>query len=116
MSRQSPRHKANAGLLAKKNGWTANLWMNWVDKTQWISVIQNPTAADLMPVSAYFLLNAHAGYAFKDRWDGLEIGVTASNLLNHDHYEVLPQISAAQPGQYGEIVRSRWTGTMSYKF
>lgn len=114
LSLQSPRHKANTGLLFKQGGWTGNLWVNWVDRTFWPGDTSTP--ATMAPVSAYFLLNAHAGYAFSGRWKGLEVGVTAFNLLNHDHYEVLPPLNAIQQGQSGEIVRSRWTGTVSYKF
>ena len=67
-------------------------------------------------VNAYFLVKLHVGYAFVGRWHGLEIGATAFNLLNHKHYEVLPAQSVTLPGQGGEVVGSRWTGTVSYKF
>jgi outer membrane receptor protein involved in Fe transport len=113
---ESPRNKANAGLKAKMAGWTGNLWINWMDKTIWPTILSQPDSDDLVAVSSYYLVNAHAGYAFTGRWTGLEIGVTAFNLLNHEHYEILPAQSAALPGQYGEIVKSRWTGTVSYKF
>lgn len=113
---QSPKHKANAGFLVKEKGFTGNLWIHWVNSTRWASLLGSSTQTDLRPVSAYFLLNAHVGYAFTGRCQGLEVGLNAFNLLNHDHYEVLPQQSASEPGQFGEIIRSRWTGTVSYKF
>jgi len=116
LSLQSPRHKANLGLRAQRNGATADLQAHWVDKTKWAEVLSPATSSDMAPVAAYWSLNAHLGYAFSGAWQGWEVGVGASNLLNHAHYELLPSVSAAQPGQYGEIVRSRWTGTVSYKF
>ena len=114
-SLQSPRHKANVGLTAKHNRFTENIWIHWVDKTKWVSVINLPSATDLRPVSAYFLLNAHIGYAFAGRWDGLELSVTAFNLLNHAHYELLPADSQ-RPGQNGEIIGQRWSVTAAYRF
>lgn len=116
-SLQSPRHKANAGFLAKRNRVTGNLWVHWVDSTQWSSTLSGgATADDLKPVSAYFLLNGNMSYAFSGRYQGLEIGISAFNLLNHGHYETLPAVDAAHPGQNGEIIRSRWLATASYKF
>ena len=77
--------------------------MHWVDKETVV------TAAGDQNLTAYFLVDAHVGYAFAGRWSGLEIGVNAFNLLNHDHYE-FTQLSG------GEIVKGRYTGTVSYKF
>jgi len=65
------------------------------------------------PLIATVPLMLHAAYAFAGRWEGWEAGVTAFNLLNHDHYESLPSMNG-QPAS--EIMRSRWTGTVSYKF
>jgi hypothetical protein len=96
------------GVTAKRQGWTGDLQVHWVDKTQWLNIANVEE-----PVNAYFLVNAHVAYAFSGRWTGLEAGVTAFNLLNHDHYETLPSVSGLPAS---EIVRSRWTGTLSYKF
>ncbi len=113
----SPRHKANTGLRYKHKGLTGNISVNWVDRTLWPKAsTANGTSPALAPVNAYFLVNAHVGYAFPGRWNGLEMGVTAFNLLNHDHYEILPAQSPALPGQNGEIIRSLWSGSVSYKF
>jgi len=112
-SRQSPLNKVNAGLRAKHGGWTGDLQAGWVDRTYWIIGLNT---TDMLPVKAYYLVNAHVGYGFKGRLTGLEAGISAFNLLNNSHYEVLPRISAAQPGQLGEIMHSRWTGTVSYRF
>jgi iron complex outermembrane recepter protein len=113
----SPRHKANTGIRTHNGGWTTSWELHWVDKTQQVSQL-TPVPSDplfLQPVSAYFLVNAHVGYAFSGRLNGLEIGVNAFNLLNHEHYEALPPVGFAN-GQQGEIIRGRFTGTVSYKF
>jgi iron complex outermembrane recepter protein len=116
ISPQSPRHKANFGIRAKRKGWTGDLQTHWVDMTRWMSVIGQGTEADMRPVSAYFLVNASLRYAFSNGLQGLETGVSVFNLLNHAHYEILPATSASRPGQFGEIIRSRWMGTISYRF
>jgi len=114
---ESPRHKANMGLRYKKHGFTGNISTNWVDRTLWpVTIGANGVPVTLAPVSAYFLVNAHAGYAFSGRWEGFEVGVNAFNLLNHDHYEILPPQSPLLSGQNGEIIRQSWTGTVAYTF
>jgi len=114
---ESPRHKANAGLRYKEHGFTGTLAANWVDRTFWpVTAAANGVPATLAPVSAYFLVNAHIGYAFSGRWEGLEIGINAFNLLNHDHFEILPAQNPLLPGQNGEIIRQSLTGTIAYKF
>lgn len=60
-------------------------------------------------VPAYFLLNGHAGYAFRGRFSGLEIGVGGFNLANRKHFE-------SPPSQAGEKLLSRWTANVSYAF
>jgi outer membrane receptor protein involved in Fe transport len=112
---ESPRHKANAGLQYRSHGFNANTQLHWVDRTLWPTEV-NGALPIFSPVNSYFLLDAHAGYAFSGRWDGFEIGVTAFNLLNHDHYELLPVQPSGAPGQNGEIIRQRVTATASYKF
>lgn len=111
-SGQSPRRKANVGIRAKKEGWTGNLALNWVDRTAWeLTSISGPTGS----VNAYFLLSGHIGYAFRGAWQGWAVGLNAFNLLNHDHYEILPP-QGINPGQNGEIIRQRLTATVSYAF
>jgi iron complex outermembrane receptor protein len=107
----TPRHKANWGARAQRGGFHTQWTVNWVDKTVF------GTAAAPQPVNAYFLVNAAAGYAFRGRWDGLEVGVSAFNLLNHSHYEFGPILpNATTTGLESGIVRSRLLGTVSYKF
>ena len=101
---ETPRHQANLGFRTKSGGWTTQWSAHWVDSTYW------PGAYGTGPVNAYFLIDAHAGYAFSGRLNGLEAGVNVFNLLNHDQYEVSPVT------QNGEIVKGRITGTVSYKF
>jgi len=116
VSQQSPRHKANVGLRVKEAGWNGSLTADWVDKTEWPTVDLSTSENQLAPVSAYWLLNLHVGYAFKGSWEGFEAGLDVFNLLNHAHYEILPSEGPYLPGEGGEIIRQRITGTLSYKF
>lgn len=117
LSSQSPLNKVSAGLRAKQGGWTGDLQAHWVDKTSWrASMNDAPVSSSLLPVGSYLLVNAHGGYAFKGRLSGLEAGVSVSNLLNDAHYEAHRQLNAAQLAQSAEIMRARWTGTVSYRF
>lgn len=113
-ARAAPRHKANAGASVKRGGLTAGLWAHWVDKTFWD---RNPVGSPISygEVPDYLLLNGRVGYEFSGRWEGWEAGVAAFNLAARKHYEMLPA-SGAQPGMNAEVVRSRWTGTVSYRF
>jgi outer membrane receptor protein involved in Fe transport len=116
VSQQSPRHKANMGMCVKAQGWTGTVAADWVDKTMWSPLTAATAAGQLAPVNAYWLMNAHVGYAFKGSWEGLEAGVNIFNLLNHDHFETLPPPGVLQPGEGGEIIRQRITATLSYRF
>lgn len=110
-----PKHKVNGGVRFKRNGFTSSAWVDWVDKTFW-----NASAAGVSPRIAkledYALLNAYAGYAFWGNLRDLEIGLSAFNVGDHRHYEILPSQGPTEPGQLGEIVRSRIAVTLSYRF
>lgn len=110
----APRHKVNAGASVKRGGLTAGLWAHWVDKTLWN---RNPIGLPISygQVPDYLLLNGRVGYEFSGRWEGWEAGVAAFNLAARRHYEMLPA-SGTQPGMNAEVVRSRWTGAVSYRF
>lgn len=113
-ARAAPRHKANAGARVQRGGFSAGLWADWVDKTFWN---RNPIGLPISygEVPDYLLLNGHAGYEFAGRWEGWEVGVAAFNLAARSHHEMLPA-SGARPGMNAEVIRSRWTGTLSYRF
>ncbi|MBI4396015.1 MAG: TonB-dependent receptor [Elusimicrobia bacterium] len=111
----SPKHKVNGGVRLKTGGLTSGLWVHWVDKTFW-NANQTGLAVQRVKVDDYTLVNAHVGYAFQKRLKGWEAAVDAFNIGNKRHDEVLPAVSIFQPGQNGEIVGSRVTGTVSYKF
>ncbi|MBI4396281.1 MAG: TonB-dependent receptor [Elusimicrobia bacterium] len=111
----SPKHKANGGVRLKSGGLSSGLWVHWTDKTFW-NASQPGLDVVWMKVKDYMLLNAYVGYAFQQRWKGLEAAVSAFDLGNNTHYETLPRQNASQPGLNGEIVRARLTGTVSYRF
>jgi iron complex outermembrane receptor protein len=115
LARSSPRHKVNGGVRAKRSGWNGSLWADWVDATYW-NANQPGSPIVYTKVADYALLNGRVGYAFTGRWSGLELALTAFNMTDRAHYETLPAASPTMPGQYGEIVRSRWMGTAEYRF
>ncbi len=110
----APKHKVNVGLKYKKRGWTFNVTGDWVDATYWSdgTSASNPVYDR---VSAYLMLNVYAGYRFSGRWTGLELGVSGFNIADR-HYETLPPQNSGAPGQEGVLIRSRWSGTLSYRF
>jgi iron complex outermembrane receptor protein len=113
-ARSAPKHKVNAGLKYKQSGWTADVSADWVDKTYWSdgSNIVTPVYDE---VPSYTMLNVSVRYGFSGRWDGLEIAASGFNIADR-HYETLPLQSSAVAGQNGEIIGSRWSGTISYRF
>ncbi|HEX4048115.1 MAG TPA: TonB-dependent receptor, partial [Elusimicrobiota bacterium] len=113
-ARSAPKHKVNMGLKYKRRGWTLSASGDWVDKTYWSdgSSTTNPVY-DKVP--SYFMLNVRAAYRFSGRWDGLEIAASGFNIADN-HYETLPYQSSAAAGQNAELIDSRWSGTVSYRF
>ena len=109
----APRHKVNAGVTAKRRGLTTSLWSDWVDKTYWIQSQQGTVYGK---VPDYLLLNGRIGYAFSGRGEGWEVALSGFNMLDRAHYEILPATGPTTPGQNGEIVRSRWMGSVTYRF
>jgi len=114
-SRNSPRHKANAGFGLEKGRFSGLLWGYWAGPTWWDA---NTTGAvpDLRKVAGYSLLNGSAGYRFGGRLEGLEARLKAFNFLDKRHYEILPALSASDPGQYGEKIGARYVLDLNYKF
>jgi iron complex outermembrane receptor protein len=111
-ARQSPRNKVNTGFRFKKSGWTTSFSAHWVDSTYWA----NYSAVGGGAVDAYWLCDAHLGYEFKNRLDGLEVGVSAWNVFNNYHYEFSPPANSTPAGERGEQLGNRWTGTIRYRF
>jgi iron complex outermembrane receptor protein len=110
----APKHKVNFGARYKQRGWTADFSADWVDKTYW-SDGSSTTDPVYDKVPAYFMLNARLAYRFSGSWDGLEAAVSAFNVADK-HYETLAAQSAAAAGQNAELIGSRWSGTLSYRF
>ncbi len=112
---EAPKHKANAGLRAAKRGWLFDLRSHWVGPTMWNRAAAG-AAFDYVPLPEYYLFDARLAYAFAGAWNGLELGVNAFNLLDRRHAQILSSAGAAAPGQNGEVLGRRLTGTVSYRF
>ena len=112
----SPFNKGNAGLRLARGGFTGELSVNAVDDTWWAATPPLLSNGTLGKVPGYVILNLHAGWRFSGDLSGLELGVNAFNLADDKHYEILPSQGASLPGQFGELVRSRWTAYMTYRF
>ena len=110
-----PRHKANAGIRIVSGGLRASLRAHWVGATSWEDADLATLTFQPAPVADYMLVNAHAGYALSGRLKGFEVGVSAFNLTDHAHYQILPAQNNLKPGQGGEVMRRRVTATVSYR-
>jgi iron complex outermembrane receptor protein len=115
-SLSSPKNKVNAGFTTKRRGLTIGLSSDWVGTTYWTENQQQGTPTVYGKVPDYLLLNGRIGYAFSGRGEGWELALSGFDMLDRAHYEILPAQSPTLPGQNGEIVRSRWTGTVSRRF
>ncbi|MFI5361021.1 MAG: TonB-dependent receptor plug domain-containing protein [Elusimicrobiota bacterium] len=113
-ARSAPRNKVNAGMKYKRRGWTFTVSGDWVDKTYWTDETSatNPVYGE---VPSYLMLNVRAGYRFSGRWDGLELAASGFNIADR-HYETLPPQSSGAFAQDGEIIASRWSGTIAYRW
>ncbi|UPT76155.1 MAG: TonB-dependent receptor [Elusimicrobiota bacterium] len=113
-ARSAPRHKMNLGARVKRPLWTANAWLHLVDETWW-SDGTNTVQPVYAKVPAYAMLNVAATRRFTGRFDGLELTVAGFNIAD-DHYELLPRQSAVAPGRNGGPIKSRWSGTLAWRF
>ena len=114
--RGTPNHKLNTGLRYRRDRLDASVSIHWMSRTLWRNN-QIPSASDnFEEVEGYTLVNAHLGYGFGGRWQNLELGLDAFNLLDESHFEILPPSGLLTQGQGGEIIRSRRTLTLKYRF
>ena len=113
-SHNSPMHKVNAGFERKNGPLGGMLWAHWAGPTWW-DANSTGTAPDLRKVGSYLLLNASVGYKIPGV-EGVEARFKAFNFLDNRHYEILPALSASDPGQYGEKLGARYVLDLSYKF
>ncbi len=114
-SHNSPMHKVNGGFGLNDGGLGGMLWAHWAGPTWW-DANSTGTSPDLKKVGSYLLLNASAGYKFRGALEGLEARVKAFNFLDNRHYEILPAVSAANPGQFGEKIGARYALDLSCRF
>jgi iron complex outermembrane receptor protein len=113
---QSPRHKANGGLRYHDRGWSAGASVNWVDHTAWPVGLASGSPGSFGRVDPYAIVNAAASYAFDGDYAGLTLRISAFNIADHRHYEILPALSPTEPGQFGEVIGRRIVGKVSYAF
>lgn len=113
-SHNSPMHKVNGGFERKNGALGGMLWAHWAGPTWW-DANTTGTAPDLRKVGSYLLLNAGVGYKVPGV-EGVEARFKAFNFLDNRHYEILPAVSASDPGQYGEKIGARYVLDLSYKF
>jgi len=109
----TPHHKFNGGLRFDAGRLSASTSMHWVSRTLWSD--RHLVQPLYQRVPAYTLVTLHLDYAFGGRLRGLELGLDAFNLFNQRHYETLPSRDLAS-GQSGEIVGSRRTLNLNYRF
>jgi outer membrane receptor for ferrienterochelin and colicin len=108
-----PRHKANCGLRYLRRGFTANLWIHWVDRTLWATRVD--AGAPRAEVPAYFLVNGHVEHELWGPLRDFAIGVSAFNLTNEKQAQILPAQPGGEPGQNGEPLAARWLVGITYR-
>jgi iron complex outermembrane receptor protein len=115
-SNGGPKHKLNGGVRIRSGGLTFSLQAHWVGRTFWNNASLSDLVTQNIEVDSYFLLNPHIGYTFSGSLKGLEVGFDGFNILDRQHFEILPTRAETDLGQSGEIVRRRMTATLSYGF
>ena len=111
-----PTHKVNLGARAGWRGWALEMWLYGVSRTTWAANLPLIPLSSWRPVDGYLLVNGRLGYAFAGRLRGWRFGMDLFNLLNHEHYQLLPPFSATEPGQGGERLQRRLLFTLSFQF
>jgi outer membrane receptor for ferrienterochelin and colicin len=112
---EAPRHKVNAGVSGRRGGWSASLWGGWTDARARNESAPG-AAVSLARVPDELLVHGRLAYAFSGGWDGLELGVSAFDLLDRRAAEALAPSGASTPGDNAEPLRRRVSATASYRF
>jgi outer membrane receptor protein involved in Fe transport len=111
-----PDHKFNSGFRTQWRGWTAYLWAHWVDEITWSDVSLDDLNNKGRVLDSYWLLNGRIAHSFSSTLKGFELSLEAFNLADRVHHQLLPARGAGQPGQNGEVIRRRFTGSLLYRF
>jgi iron complex outermembrane recepter protein len=109
-----PRHKINAGARLRPGHFTLDLQAHWVDSTEWDAY--RGTGVTDAAVDSYLLLNGGLTYRFSGSWHGTKVRLSAFNLTDDQHFQILPELDADRSGQRGEIIRRRVLVTLSREF
>lgn len=107
-----PPHKINLGLERVGGPWRGSLWLHRVASTRWFANALSLSRRNTARVDAYSLLNAHVE---RDLSDGFVVGLSALNLLDDEHFEILPVLRDQSLGQSGKVVRRRVVATLSWR-
>jgi len=110
-----PHHKFNGGLQVERGNLVGGLSFHRVGETIW-NENRIPRKNSWRKVDGYTLVNGHLSYRFPGRWSGLELGLDAFNLLDDDHYDILPGENDLVRGQSGERIGARRTARLTYRF
>jgi outer membrane receptor protein involved in Fe transport len=116
LAAQSPSDKWNAGVRWRSGGFTGNLLVHHVGRTRWPRTPYAPYPSGFGTVRAYTLVDAGTGHAFDGRFRGLELRLSAFNLLNNRHCEILPATGPTEPGEGGEVIGRRIVASVSCSF
>jgi outer membrane receptor for ferrienterochelin and colicin len=110
-----PHHKFNGGVRVERGDLVGSLSLHRVGETFW-NENRLPRQDSWGKVDGYTLINAHLNYRFPGRWNGLNLGLDAFNLLDDNHYQILPRENDLMRGQGGERIGARRTARLTYRF
>ena len=112
----TPHHKTTAGMNWTSGGFKLDAVVHRVGQTSWNRNQVITIRSAFGEVDAYSIVNLRVGYSFSGSLQGWQIEGHAFNLLDNDHFEILPSEGVLTAGQSGEIIRSRRSLRVTYAF
>lgn len=111
----TPHHKASAFARCIRGDLVADAAVHRVAQVRWNT---NRLVGFVEPYAStgpYTLVDLSLRYRFHGVLEGLETQVVLLNLLDSDHFEVLPRLGPFVSGQGGETVGSRRALRLAYR-